>query len=179
MLKHCCHFYSWWPSSEAATVTTLFCRWGKWGWGELHSHQSVGGVPELGSQGSFCRLSGSHYKLGHCLLSFKTTSFAGSFVKDLDSGLASSRHPTPKKLGPQNWPKWASRVAQTVKNLLPMQETWVRFLGQEGSLEKGIAAHFSTLAWRIPRVEEPGRLQSLGSQRVRQNWATNTHTKCL
>ena len=97
------------------------------------------------------------------------TSFAGSFVKDLDSGLASSRHPTPKKLGPQNWPKWASLIAQTVKNLLPMQETGVRFLGREGSLEKGIAARFSTLAWRIPRVEEPGRLQSLGSQRVRQN----------
>ena len=60
-------------------------------------------------------------------------------------------------------------VAQTVKNLFAMQETWVRFLGREGSLEKGIAARFSTLAWRIPRVEEPGRLQSLGSQRVRQN----------
>ena len=107
----------------------------------------MGGVAELGSQASFCTFSGSHYKIRHCLLSFKRTSFAGSFVKDLDSGLSSSRHLTPKKLGSPNWPKWASLVAQTVKNWLPVQETWVQFLGREGSLEKGMAAHFSILAW--------------------------------
>ena len=59
---------------------------------------------------------------------------------------------------------WASLVAQSVKNLLAMQETWVRFLGREDSLEKEMATHSNTLAWRIPWTEEPGGLQSMGSQ---------------
>ena len=57
-------------------------------------------------------------------------------------------------------------VAQMVKNLPTMQETWVCSLGQEDPLEKGMATHSSILAWRIPRTEEPGGLQSMGSQRV-------------
>ena len=57
-----------------------------------------------------------------------------------------------------------------VKNLLAVQETWVRSLGREGPLEKGMAAHPSILAWRIPWTEEPGGLQSMGSQsRTRLN----------
>ena len=60
-------------------------------------------------------------------------------------------------------------VAQMVKNLLAMQETWVRSLVWEDPLEKGMAIHSSILAWRIPRTEEPGRLQSMGSQRVRHD----------
>ena len=60
----------------------------------------------------------------------------------------------------------ASLVAQMVKHLPTMQETWVRSLGQEDPLEKEIATHFSILAWRIPWTKEPGRLQSMGSQRV-------------
>ena len=55
---------------------------------------------------------------------------------------------------------------QMVKKVLAMQETQVQSLGQE-DLEKKIATHSSILAWRIPRTEEPSRLQSLGSQRVR------------
>ena len=51
-----------------------------------------------------------------------------------------------------------------VKNLAVMQETWVQFLGQEDPLKKGIATHSSILAWRIPWTEEPGGLQSMGSQ---------------
>ena len=51
-----------------------------------------------------------------------------------------------------------------VKNPSAMQETWIRSLGWEDSLEKGTAAHFSVLAWRIPWIEEPGRLQSMWSQ---------------
>ena len=58
-------------------------------------------------------------------------------------------------------------VAQTVKNLPAMQETWVQSLGWEDPLEKETAAHFGILAWRIPRTEEPDRLQSRGLQRVR------------
>jgi len=56
-----------------------------------------------------------------------------------------------------------------VKNLPAMQEMQVRSLGQEDLLEKSIATHSSILAWRIPWTEEPGRLQSLRSQRVRHN----------
>ena len=57
-------------------------------------------------------------------------------------------------------------MAQTVKRLPIMQETWVQFLGWEDLLEKEMATHYSILAWKIPRMEEPGRLQSMGSQRV-------------
>ena len=60
----------------------------------------------------------------------------------------------------------ASLVAQRLKRLPPMQETWVRSLGREDSLEKEMATHSSTLAWRIPWREEPGGLQSTRSQRV-------------
>ena len=60
----------------------------------------------------------------------------------------------------------ASLVAQLVKNLPAMQEIWVRSLGWEDPLEKGKATHSSILAWRIPWTDEPGGLQSTGSQRV-------------
>ena len=57
-------------------------------------------------------------------------------------------------------------VAQLVKNLSAMWETWVRSLGWEDPLEKGTAMHFSNLAWRIPGTEEPSGLPSMGSHRV-------------
>ena len=60
----------------------------------------------------------------------------------------------------------ASLVAQLVKNLPAMRETWVWFLGREDPLEEGMATHSSILAWRIPWTEEPGGLQSMGSKRV-------------
>ena len=60
-----------------------------------------------------------------------------------------------------------------VKHLSTMQETWVRSLGWEDSLEKEMATHSSTIAWKIPWTEEPGRLQSMGSQRVGHNWVTS------
>ena len=63
----------------------------------------------------------------------------------------------------------ASLVAQTVKSLLARWETWVRSLGQEDLLEKEMATHSSIIAWRIPWMEEPGRLQSMGSQRIRHD----------
>ena len=64
---------------------------------------------------------------------------------------------------------WASLVVQMVKNLPAMWETQVRFLGQEDPLEEGMATHSHILTWRIPRREEPGGLQSIGSQRVRHD----------
>ena len=60
----------------------------------------------------------------------------------------------------------SSLVDQMVKNLPAMQEMWVQSLGQENPLEKGMATHFSILAWEIPWTKEPGKLQSMGSKRV-------------
>ena len=57
-------------------------------------------------------------------------------------------------------------MAQTVKYLAAMRETQVQSLGQEDPLEKEMVAHSSTIAWKIPWMEESGRLQSMGSQRV-------------
>ena len=65
--------------------------------------------------------------------------------------------------------KGASLVAQRIKCLPAMQETWVRSLGWEDPLEKEMAIHSSILAWKIPCTEEPGGLQSTGSQRVRHD----------
>ena len=72
-----------------------------------------------------------------------------------------------------------SLVAQMVKHLLTMRETRVRFLGWEDPLEKEMATHSSALAWKIPWMEERGRLQSMGSQRVRHNWATSLYIPLL
>ena len=71
---------------------------------------------------------------------------------------------------------WASLVTQTVKNSPAMQETWVRSLGWEDLSEKRMATHSSILAKRVSWREEPGRLQSMGSQRVGREWATFTYT---
>ena len=62
-----------------------------------------------------------------------------------------------------------SLVAETVKHLPIMQETWIQSLGQKDLLEKETATHSSILAWKIPWTEEPGGLQSMGSQRVGQD----------
>ena len=69
---------------------------------------------------------------------------------------------------------WASLVSQMVRNLPAMKEIWVWSLDWEDTLEKGMAAHSSILAWRIPWTEEPGEPKPMGSQRVGQNQATNT-----
>ena len=81
-----------------------------------------------------------------------------------------------------DWTDWlncnlempASPMAQMVLNQPAMQEAWVRSLGGEDPLEKEMATHSSILAWRIPWTEEPGRLQSTGSQRVGHDWVSDT-----
>ena len=70
----------------------------------------------------------------------------------------------------------ASLMAQTVKNLSAMQETWAWSLSREDPLEKGMATYSSILAWRIPSTKEPGGPQSMRSRRVGHDWATNTFT---
>ena len=66
-------------------------------------------------------------------------------------------------------------IPQMVKKLPAMQETWVWSLGWEDPLEKGMTIHASIFAWKIPRTEEPGGLQSVGLQKVRHDWAANTN----
>ena len=73
----------------------------------------------------------------------------------------------------------ASPVVQMIKNLPAMQETWVRSLGWEDLLEKGMATHSSILAWRIPWTEEPGGLESMELQRVRHIHVTFTFFYCF
>ena len=74
---------------------------------------------------------------------------------------------TPK---PNRFPRWL-RGKKFTCTLQELQDTWVRYLGPEDPLEKGMATHSSVLAWRIPWTEEPGRLQPIESQRVRQDWS--------
>ena len=66
-------------------------------------------------------------------------------------------------------------MAQTIKSLPAMQKTQVQSLGQEDPREEEMTTHSNILAWEIPWTEEPGRLHSVGSHRVRHNWSTNTH----
>ena len=73
----------------------------------------------------------------------------------------------------------ASLVAQRLRPLPAMQETWVQCLGQEDPLEKEMATHSSILAWRIPWTEEPGGPQSTGWQRVGHDWATSLTLSCF
>ena len=116
----------------------------------------------------------------------------GSFWWEFPSGKdTSSRHchhtlPSQWKLSKSKWRYlilplhyWASLVAQTVKHLPAMRETRVRFLGREDPLEKEMAIHSSTLAWKIPWTEEPGRLQSVGSQRAGTRLSELTLTFCF
>ena len=81
------------------------------------------------------------------------------------SAIADLAKPTPLGRGPL----WASLMAQQAKIPPAMQETWVQCLSQEDPLEEETTTHPSILAWRIPWTEEAGRLQSRGSQRVRQD----------
>ena len=67
-------------------------------------------------------------------------------------------------------------MAQTVKGLPAVRETWLRSLGQEDPLEKEIATHSSILAWKIPCMEESGRLQSMGSPRIGHDWRLHCHS---
>ena len=81
-----------------------------------------------------------------------------------------------KQLILQSFINWDLLVAQMVKCLPAMRETRVRSLGREDPLEKEMATHSSTLAWNIPWTEEPGSLQSMGSQRVRPRLSDFTFT---
>ena len=74
---------------------------------------------------------------------------------------------------------WTALVAQMVKRLSTMWETWVQSLGRKDLLEKEMATHSSILAWKIPWTEEPGRLQSMGLQRVGQGFSKQDYPSGL
>ena len=74
---------------------------------------------------------------------------------------------------------WASLVAQMVKNLPAMQETWVLSLGQEHPLEKGMATHASILAWRIPWTEAPGNQSTVHGVAKSQTQSIDFHMDCI
>ena len=80
------------------------------------------------------------------------------------------------KIAGRNINNLASLVAQTVKRLPTMRETQVWSLDEEDSLEKEMATHSSTLVWKIPWTKEPGRLPSMGLERVGHDWATSLHS---
>ena len=85
----------------------------------------------------------------------------------LCSGITQDSHSCHPGFFPRrHMPFWTSLVAQRVKDLPAMLETWVQFPGWEDPLEKAMVTHSSTLAGKIPWTEKPGRLQSMGSQRV-------------
>ena len=88
------------------------------------------------------------------------------------SSVPGSRRSSGEGIGCPLQSSWASLVAQVVGNPPTVPETWVWSLGWEDPLEKGTATHSSILAWRIPWIEEPGGLQSMGSQRAGHDWAT-------
>ena len=133
-----------------------------------------------------CSNSGSLKQRCHLTISSPVT----PFFFCLQSFPASTSFPIESALGIR-WPKywsfslsncssyeylswiWASLVAQRLKNLPGMRETWVRSLSREDPLEKEMATHSSILAWGIPWMEEPGGLQSMGLQRVGHHWGTS------
>ena len=86
-------------------------------------------------------------------------------------------HLRPQNLTYRYRDDWVSLVAQMVKNLSAMQETWVQALAREDSLEKEMATHSTILAWRIPWTEELGELQYLGLKRPDMTGRLSTHTE--
>ena len=108
----------------------------------------------------------------HSLEIKKHLFFGRKIIRNLDHVLQSRDITLPTKVHTAK----ASLVAHLVNNQLAVQETWVWSLGQEDPLEKGMTTLSTILAWRIPWTEEPGTLQSMGSQRVGHNWATITFT---
>ena len=118
--------------------------------------------------------------LSHWLIAILSAAVTTLGQTLLTSKISVSRHLIPMTLS-SSWcprmehlPSAASLVAQMVTDLPATWDTWVPSRGHEDSLEKGMATYSSTLAWRIPWSEEPGRLQPMGFQRVGHNWDTKT-----
>ena len=156
------------PSSSIRRVSSL-CSTMCWGWrsSDKQWHASPGVMPlGLGAQPVLAKRR--HWK--HHFMPGLERYFIGLIHcggkeerRDIKQGWVGEEGSTHLP-GDNNFWILASFIAQSVKNLPVMQEAWVRFPGQEDPLEKEMATHSSTLAWEIPRIEEPGRLQSMRSQ---------------
>ena len=113
-----------------------------------------------------------HVKTGHCSNAFTRQGLAKIVGKSLEA-IKRQEWILLQRFQGEHSPTETSLVAQMVKHLPIMRETRVQSLGQEDPLEKEKATHSSTLAWKIPWIEEHGRLQPMGSQRVGHDWATS------
>jgi len=102
--------------------------------------------------------------------------FSSACLLKVKAKVSTVVHEAPRILPLPNTVTWASLVAQVVKNLPAMQETWVQALGWKDPLEKGMATHSSILAWRIPWTEDPGGLQSISELDVAEQL---TFSLCL
>ena len=157
---------------------------GSWGCKELDTTERLNWT-ELNFSGSYVILFLQHQTLPSppdtstvgCYFCFGS---ASSFLLELFLSCSPVAHWTPTAGGfifhcLVFLPLLTIVVAQRVKRLLVMREAWVRSLGREDPLEKEMATHFSTLAWKIPWTEKPCRLQSMGSQRVGHDWVTSLY----
>ena len=125
----------------------------------------------LGILAEICVFSKAWRSMHDCWDNLAITSMLQNFQQRTEDWL---EHPSPEAYlslhsSVLGFPRWLSS-----KESAAMQETQVCFLGQEDPQENKMATHSSILDWRIPWTEEPGRLQSMGLQKVRHNWATNT-----
>ena len=136
-----------------------------------------GDYKRMSSFDTYMHLHFCFYKIGSwstlCFATFIVIPSCEIFSDSIINLLNSTKSYTVTQLVQYYWRCGASMVAQMVKNLPEMQDTWVQFLGQEDPLEKGMATHSSILAQGNSWTEEPGGLQSMGSQRVGRFWTTN------
>ena len=172
--KHAFH-----PTSVSSALTSCFCDPAIWGpWKQLlHITMYLLVAKSLSLWTSLLHLTlpmaPSFLKLPP--LCYSHVSLSPSALGRLRAGFSLDLRSWFKSPGLSALAQSSLRVAQRLKRLPPMWETWVQSLGQEDPLEKEMATHSSILAWRIPWMEEPGRLQSTGSQRVGHDWATSLH----
>ena len=148
---------TWWATIHGVTKSLTWLKW-------LSMHMQI-----LGKSAAAAAASKSHWSCP-TLCNPIDSSPPGSSVSGILQARIWSGLPFPPPIGNSRTP-W---VGQMVENVPAMWETWVWPLGWEDPLEKGMATYSSIIACRIPWTEEPGRLQSMGSQRVGHDWVTNT-----
>ena len=174
----------WLPSGMPLPCVCIWRRKSCGGWG-VAVHHGLGAVAGLPHPSPFCECNSGHHLWSNwdavSVTSFPLNPPSWSSPRLLWDpkacflGLDHRIYPFILCIGELG----NSLVAQRIKHLPAMRETRVWSLGWEDPLEKEMATHSSILAWRIPWTEEPGRLQSTGSQRVRHNWATSLHFTSL
>ena len=139
---------------------------------------------EFAQAGKFGKLKCPQTTWAMCTVIWTHKAVGGSLAVEVSSlhewnywpGLGAASHRSAPGFGMDLWQTWASLVAETVKNLPAMLETWVQPPGREDPLERGMDTHSTILACRNPWTEDLGGLHTMGSQRVRHDWVTYTFT---